>query len=145
MQFKTGKHAGKHYEEVVLKEADFVDWMFGEHADSPTVKEFKRLIDLYDKKPFVEKCSRCPKTATRTSVYINNYDPLFWCESCDPYGTGATSGKLSIVRTYLEALAHLRRGDINTRDWKRNLIRRIAEGKGLPKRVGAVQALHFFS
>jgi len=81
--------------------------------------------------------------ATRATAYRNDFTLMFWCDDCDPYGSGARTGTLTILRTYEEALRHVDWTGNRRRDWKRKIIRKLAEAKGLPKRVGAKQAAAF--
>ena len=69
---------------------------------------------------------------------------MFWCDECNPHNSGATSGKLHIVKTVRDALAHIDSSvSGNKKLWKSYIIRELAEGKGLPKRVGRKQLLSF--
>ena len=60
---------------------------------------------------------------------------MFWCNNCSPDEVGTYNGKIQIIETYVDALNHVtnycqgRKGDY------RSLIRSIAQGKGLSKRV----------
>lgn len=144
MQIITGKHAGKTSEEVILKHADYVDWYLGTYPAAALGREFKRLIAEFDAKPFTMVCWSCKQPATYATVYRENTDFMYWCDDCDPYGTGARHGQLTRVRTYTQALNHIhstargRKGDL------RDTIRELAKGKGLPARVGKQQAKDFF-
>jgi hypothetical protein len=145
VRFKSGKHEGKTYAEVVLKYGDVVQWFLAKNPNSIVAREFGRLIDIFDLKPFSTTCFECGRTATRASVYENNFDCMFWCERCNPYGTGARAGTLTVVKRYLEALRHIDSTAQANRTWKRTIIRELAQAKGLPARVGEKQAVDFFA
>lgn len=150
MKALVGKHKGKSMEELVLKQADYIDWIFGQSPSGPLLAmqvEAKGLVHKFDSKPFTARClsSACGRPATRLSVYGNSISPYFWCDTCDPYEQGANQGKLQIFRTYGAALSHVgffcsgRKSDV------KDLIRDMAVAKGLPTRVGEAQALAFFA
>jgi hypothetical protein len=152
MEINFGKHAGKSVEILLLKKTDYIVWMLlqknatGQMASAQ--KEARRLIAIFDQKPFVKTCygHNCNNAATRCSVYnINVQGPYWWCNTCNPYQSGAVQGKLQEIKTYAEAVSHV---DFYCRGRKSDyqaLIKSMAEAKGLPSRVGNVQAEKFFS
>jgi hypothetical protein len=144
MRFQTGKYAGKTYETVLLKNPDFAEWMIGNHSDGTTAKQFRALIAIFDRKPFTEKCS-CGKRATRASTYRGIPSLMFWCDRCPPHSSGAEASKLGTITTVREALDHINWSANGHRQWKRDIVRSLAQAKGLPKRVGEKQAMDFFS
>lgn len=107
----------------------------GDHPDNRWVDEFKRLIAKFDARPFETPCAGCGATATRASAYRNSSSLMFWCDNCDPYSSGADRGKLTMIRTYQEALRHVGGTFTAPRTEKRNIILALAHGKGLAKRL----------
>jgi hypothetical protein len=99
----------------------------------------------FDAKPFTEKCHSCGKLATRASTYRNNPSLMFWCDECPPHSSGAEKEKVQAVTSIREVLQHIDWTADGHRAWKRKIVRELAEGKGLPKKVGEKQALAFFS
>jgi hypothetical protein len=80
----------------------------------------------------------CGKPATRASAYRQVPNDLhWWCDSCDPYGTGANSEKLFMARTCSSALFHVNSDCGESRQDKRIIVKGLAEAKGLPKRVAS--------
>lgn len=146
MIIQSGKHKGKTAALVILKYPDWVEWLIAKHPENSLVAEFRRLIEIMNKKPFIENCRSCEKLAVRASAYRNTPDDLYlWCDTCDPYGTGANHGKLYIVTTFNSALEHVNYTCEGRRSDKRIIIRELAQAKGLPERVGASQAAAFFT
>jgi hypothetical protein len=111
-------------------------------------KEARRLISLFDKKPILKKCfgHNCSNIATRCTVYnINVEGPFWWCDTCDPYQRGALGGKLQALITYSQAISHVDMYCRGRKEDYQSIIRSMAEAKGLPARVGKVQAAAFFT
>jgi hypothetical protein len=144
MEFKSGKHAGKTTEEVLLKEPDFAQWYISKFPDAKHSKDLKRLIKEFDARPFTKECAGCGGAATRASAYRGSPSLMFWCAECNPYSSGAGSGRLRMVSTVGDVLEHIDLTANGSRPYKRRIVRELAEGKGLPKRVGKKQAADFF-
>jgi hypothetical protein len=76
-------------------------------------------------------------------IFENVYAPLWWCDDCDPYQMGAREGKLSSIKTYQDAiLLHLQFR--TPKGFLKDLVKIIAIGKGLPRRVGQKDAEEIF-
>ena len=150
MNINFGKHSEWSVEMLVLKDPNYVKWIMAQQNPSgrmPAVQqECRRLVNRFDRKPFVERCCSkgCDQWATRASVYKNNINPILWCDACDPYQMGADRGKLQILRTYGEALRHVVAHCKGNQGSSRSLIKAFAQAKGLPHRVGEKQAQAFF-
>jgi hypothetical protein len=146
MRFQSGKYEGKTTEEILLKFPDWALWNVSNYPEAKHSKAFKELSDKFKVKPFTVPCDGgCGDTATRASAYRNSPSLMFWCDDCNPTQSGASSAKLTIVRTIGEALRHIGYTAEGNRDWSRKIVRALAEGKGLPQRVGEKAALAFFS
>ena len=150
MKVGFGKHNGKSVETIILKEPSYIEWALAQASSSGTLARLKgeaqRLIAIFDAKPYRTKCygHGCSKLATRCSVYLRNvYGPMWWCDDCDPYQRGADDGKLSVVRTYRDALEHCTLFCTN-RSAVESLVRALAQAKGLPQRVSEKQSAEFF-
>ncbi|MFC1485474.1 hypothetical protein ACFL55_00425, partial [Candidatus Latescibacterota bacterium] len=105
------------------------------------IQEARKLIALFDRKPFRVNCDglRCSKRATRISIPPSNISSImWWCDDCNPYQT-TINGPLHIVRYYENALSI----NANKQELK-ELIRAMARAKGLPERVGEKEAQQFF-
>lgn len=156
MDVPIGKHKGKHIGWVVLKDPSYVLWALEQSTPSGGLKAFvaeaRRLIRIFNQKPFVKRCAgrhsrdtRCSKRATRPSVYLDNLDCSWWCDTCDPYQLGALPGKLQTPSSYQEALRHVQfycAGKKSDFVW---LIGGLAEAKGAPKRLTKKALDQFFS
>lgn len=149
MKIQHGKHTGNSVELVMLKDPNYIEWILNEPNPNGwliTVKqEILRLIDLFDRKPFLKKCTGCKeRVAIRASLCDDNPIPWWWCNECEPDLIETLKGRIDIVITYTQTLNHIRnycggrKGDLNY------LIHLLAEAKGLPKRIGEKQARSFF-
>ena len=149
MYFKFGKHSDKSVEMIILKDPAYIAWILtvrNPKGRIPMIRiEAQRLIRIFDAKPFLRNCQEreCTKPATRLTVYTDNvYTPMWWCEDCDPYQMGARDGKLSLIKTYHDALLH--QFQFHTpKSFLKGLVRIIAVEKGLPKRVSVKEAEEF--
>ena len=111
--------------------------------------EARRLIARFNSKPLVKDCFGEPGAhhkATRCTVYGKNVmAPRWWCDTCDPYQSGANAGKLQAVASYEDALDHVGFWcGGHSADYK-SLIKALAQAKGLPAHVGEKQAAAFFA
>jgi hypothetical protein len=144
-----GKHKGKLEQVLVIRWPDYVSWVLSQPQPSgpmiPLATKFKALIEAFDRKPILKKCFRCKEPATRYSLYRNSVNAYWWCDACDPYSSGAIEGRLTIGRTYREALRHVQYSCGDTATEARTVIRMLAEAKGLPRRMNEAAALKFFS
>jgi len=151
VQVTFGKHAGKSVELLMLKEASYIKWVLEQQSPTGAMTKVKahilRLIENFDAKPFVGKqcwSKSCGKEVTRLTVYLDNIDPYWWCDTCDPYQTGAISGKLQLPVDYISALQHVELYCRNRKSDYTAIIKMIAQAKGLPGRVGEAQVQKFF-
>ena len=150
MQVTIGKHAGKSLEFLMIREPGYVHWLVQNASSGAlfTLKEAaKDCMTKFDAKPMVHVChaSSCKLGAARASIYGNSLAPYWWCLNCDPYQAGANQGKLQFVRTYADALNHVEFFCSGRKSGYVELIRYLAEAKGLPGRVGEKQAQFFFA
>jgi len=146
MKLTFGKHKGKCVETVILKEPEYALWILNkEDASEPLAhirKEVRRLIKVFDSKPFTIQCYGCHRRkATQFSLANPSPFAYWWCDECNPRSEGC-DGPMSVGRTYKEAMQYAQL--CLRKDHTKGLIRNLAEGKGLPKRVGDRQAEEFF-
>ena len=144
MIIQSGKHEGKSTQELFLKEPGWVQFFVTKNPTSKLALEFKRHDKALTAKPFVEKCFKCKAQATRLSFYAGNArGPMAWCDTCDPHSIGARQGKLTLVKTFKQALIFVQSTCEGRRGDQRIAVRLLAEAKGLPKRVGQAAAIAF--
>jgi hypothetical protein len=141
MEFRTGKYEGRSFEEVLLKDPAYAHYLSIKGAPR-IAKEFQKLIKWFDEKPMTTPCAKCGNTATRATGYDGGtgLKLFFYCESCDDPWTDEAEGRL--LRTFNDAIKFVD----DTRPGKtakQAIIRKLAEAKGLPKRVSA-RAAHDF-
>jgi hypothetical protein len=143
----VGKHKGKLMEVLVLKQPEYIHWVLDKPGATDGLlamkNEAKKLVQAFDKKPYQVRCHGCKKPASRLSVH-GNTDPMWWCDSCDPYQQGAADGKLQIFRTYSAALSYVQFFCAGRASDYRDLVKAMARAKGLPARVDDSQAEAFF-
>jgi hypothetical protein len=150
MVLQFGKHIGMSVERLVLTQPDYVAWMLGQEGAtgqlSAARREAARLIRRFDQKPFIEPCRApgCGNVATRGSVYVGSVRLVWWCESCAPDQLGASPSKLSIIRTYLDAVSYVNMCCGGNKQALKVLIKELDRAKGLPERVSEPQAVAFF-
>lgn len=151
MQVEFGKHVGKSVEFLMLKEPSYIKWVLEQQSPTGAMAKVKsyiqQLIEIFDKKPFTGKqccAKKCKQPATRFTVYLDNLDPCWWCNTCDPYQKGANSGKLQSPINYRSALQHVELYCRNRKSDYTDIIKMISHAKSLPNRIGEAQAQKFF-
>jgi hypothetical protein len=145
MRIETGRYAGKTTQLVLFKRPDWVQWLLRNYPDNKLVPDFKLLIEIFDSKPLLKACYCCARQATCASVPRGTgWGMHFWCDDCNPYSTGARCGSLGVVSTFESAMVHADWTCEARRRAKRDLIKELAQAKGLPARVGAPPAAAFF-
>jgi hypothetical protein len=146
MQIEFGKHYGTSLEPLVLKDPVYVAWMLSVQEPGRglqrAVAHARRLIGMFDAKPFVTPCS-WSRPATRCTAYAVCASLAPWCDECDPYSQGAARGKLTEIRTYQDAL-NLGFSNTAPKRSMKSAVRNLARAKGLPDRVGELDAQQFF-
>ena len=149
MKINFGKLRGKSVALAIVRHQDYVAWILQQPSPTGQMKavaaEAKRLIQKFDAMAIQETCCKCRnRPATRFSVYRGNFQPQWWCDTCDPYSQGAAPGRLTVGNTYQAALHHVTVCNAGRRQDYKDLLKAIAEAKGLPSRVGEKQAAAFF-
>lgn len=139
MIFKSGNHAGRPAEYVLLRYADDAAFIMQTYPESPTAKEYVRLAKRFDAKPYAVKCTGCPCLATRASAYRGAVDLYFWCDDCDPYDRGALPGRLVEIRTIAGAIKNAGNQKMDRRD----VVKALAAAKGCPRRLRNSDAVDF--
>jgi hypothetical protein len=143
MEFRKGKHEGKSFEVVFLKDPTFAHYL-SINGQPGIAKEFQKLIKRFDEKPMTVTCANCANTATRATGYGGGtgLKLFFYCENCDDPWIDEAEGHL--IRTFDDALKFIDDKRNGNKAAKRATIRKLAEAKGLPKKVGEKEALAFF-
>lgn len=142
------KHKGDKVGKVLLKDPDYIVWMLdqqGTGAMGAVQTEAKRLIAKLDAKPLTVSCHGCKGQATYFTGYHNNASLMYpWCDVCEPYSNGANQGKLVSIRTFLQAMNHVKQSCGNTKGERTAIVKTMAQAKGLPKHIGDAQVDAFF-
>ena len=145
-----GKHDGKSVEWLVLKESDYIKWILSQSASGKILqiqKHAAALVKKFDAKPLLNQCRAedCSEKAIRATVYLDNLLPEWWCAECNPYQLGANAGKLQSISTYSQALTHVELYCRGRKSDSAEIIKYLAQAKGLPSRVSESHAQAFFS
>jgi len=145
MELFIRKYRGLSVEKFILIDPTYAMWIFKKSSASgeliPIRKEVKRLIKIFDSKPFTGSCYECGKKATRFSLSAPSSSPYWWCDKCNPYNI-LGDDNMSVGKTYRK-LAQYARRYLEREDASR-LIRKIAKAKGLPKDATIEQIGEFF-
>ena len=141
MDMSFGKYKGKPVAWVLLEDPEYFAWMKNNGMDGRSEFVFaRRLINTFDNMLFKNvKCNgRCSgqNPVTRLTLYAGIYNGAYWfCEECDPYDSGANSGKLTAITTLSQAMGY-RDSDL--------IIKAMSIAKGVPQRKTKKALKDFF-
>lgn len=151
MKRKFRKDKNNLVELLVLNGSSRIRWIIGKENPEgqlrPVWLHSIDLINRFDAKPFLRRCFHqgCKNSATCCTVYSNNVSSVeWWCDECASRKFSDFHGKIRIIRTYQNAIDHIDCYCKGRKTALKTLIRAMAEAKGLPKRVGKIQAENFF-
>ena len=158
MKVSFGKHA-KTVEELVLQEPGYVDWMFRQEDPCRTMSEVRlvarRLIDIFDTKPFICPCRRwnCANQATHCFVHAPKVELIFLCDKCDnsiPVPTDPLDPNYypapprCNLRTYANSIYYVERFIRPRKDNLKQIMLDMASAKGLPSTPRRRRRLRLF-
>jgi len=147
------KHKGESVAEVLIKDASYVKYVLSvtetEGLMTSIRDEMIRLINIFNSKPFLQNCwgdnHKCGEVATGATAYKEDYIGLYWwCNDCDPYQSGASMGTLHAITSYEDVLKYVYMVLNNNGKDSEALIKRLAQEKGLPKRLSKGGIEKFF-
>ena len=142
MRLRSGRHEGETVEYVLLKYSDWAYWMMKKYPKCILSDVFRQLVGRFNRKPFTVRCRSCDRIATRATAYQGTGSVLrFWCDDHEP----AEQNRLTTIETFPDAMCHVDLTCTAPMKEKRNIIRALARGKGLPERLNELQALQFFA
>ncbi len=148
MIMRFGQHQTKTVESLVVRKPDYISWVLDRAATTAGFHEVqvhaRRLIAIFDAKPYAIRCGGCGQAASRCVVYVGSPRPYFFCSACRPTSLGADEGKLRELTSYREAISWIATTCNGRKDDLRHLIHEMASAKGLRKRVTHATALAFF-
>lgn len=146
-----GEHKGKLPGAVVINHPDYVQSLLAKHnvtgSQADLKADFQRLINIFDNTPYTKMCASpgCRNLAVKCTAYRYAFNYLqWWCDSCDPYGSGAPLGTLRQITSYRDALRYIDQENNRSVSAKRTLVRMLAQAKGLPKSVTRKAVAKFF-
>ncbi len=100
MVMSFGKYKGRHVGWVIRYDYSYFTWMKKEKmTDRKEFQEAIKYVNILNNIPFECTCwEKCKpgKIATKYSMYINNPNLQYYCDDCNPYSSGAISGKLYV-------------------------------------------------
>ena len=150
MLITFGKHCGKTVEYIVLLYPDYPFWIDDlkeETEITGKLLEVKLHIDFlirkFDAKTIVETCCKKhfpPTPATHAISFYNSKEIVWLCENCFL----ARPGKVYDVSTYRGVKSHVDRFFRGRTSELKEILRKVAVGKGLPARVGEKACADFF-
>ena len=147
MRLRFGPKAGKLTEVILLREPDYAEWHMMCQPEGALSAEFVRLKKVFDALPLKRLCQSpgCTKPATKASAYRGTSNLTFWCQTCDPYQSGAQQAHLSTIKTFDNAIRHVNfTFKSGYRAEKRAIIKTLAAAKGAPATLGEKAAMAFF-
>lgn len=140
---------------LLLQHPDYVKWVLKEAKGgqlAALAADLRRYIQVFDAKTFVEQCmgrragARCARPVKCGTAYHSHsglsVDLFWWCDTCDPYQSGA-GATLIPVSTYSEALSVVDRYQGRKSDFT-DIIKNLSRAKGMPKRVTSAALEAFF-
>lgn len=109
-----GKHKSQPLVQVFFENPPYIAWMLDVKEPKWELRDClpsaRWLVNAFDAKPFVSKCSapNCDRTATHFTSDPSHYAPHWWCDDCTwhrpPWQT-----REEIVRDYLQLARYLMR------------------------------------
>ena len=157
MNIPSGKHADRPVDWVVLRAPEFIHRDLSWRNLSPELQqvagEAHRLIDVFDRKPFVASCCTdgCERPVTRGSLYAGNLSLHLWCEECSPYSAGASihvpdgaRDKLQVIRRFRDVTRYVDTFCGGKADDLNFAMKSLGEAKGVPEVVTNERAVQFF-
>jgi hypothetical protein len=143
MEFRQGKHAGKSFEEVLLKDPATAQWLSVKGAPG-IAKEFQKLIKRFDQKPMTAPCASCGNTAAKAALFDGGtgLKLYLYCDGCEDAWTDEAEGR--VLRTFDDAMKFIDDSRKGNKTAKTAIIRELARAKGLPKKISGDAALDFF-
>jgi hypothetical protein len=96
----------------MLKDPSYIEWILNEPDPNgwliPARQEVLRVINIFDRKPFLRKCTGCKeKLAIRASLCDDNPIPWWWCNECAPNLNEILKGRIHMVIAYMQAPHHV--------------------------------------
>jgi hypothetical protein len=145
-----GEYRGRSVEWLVLKRPDYVKWILDQPTPTWPLADVKsevlRLISIFDAKAILKPCGRnCLVSVSGFEAYDGN-PYMLWpvCDMCDPCQNGPAPWKLSVIRTYNDALNFIKQHCDGRGSEYRLAINTIAVAKGFPERSSPARIRKFF-
>jgi hypothetical protein len=136
-RFKSGKHAGRTVEQVLLKDPAFLYSVLGPWSDDKPhlgrlVREFHQLRDHLAEAKVCVRCSdgHCSRTPMTMTFPVDKHGELqpgpyyYWCKRHEPWEGNGISRKLPISLDIIQ--------QVNRRSDKNSIGREIVRVCGLP-------------
>jgi hypothetical protein len=148
MLLTFGRHAGASVELLFFTAPDYLAWAMTEEQPSLALanvaEEARRLMDIFDQRPFVMPCRKCPEPATRCALFLPEGHLCFCCEFCKPYYAFSPGPRFREVHTFQDAYDCFRTRAGGREHDLSEFIVAMARHKGLPAGFGAAEAAAFF-
>jgi hypothetical protein len=127
-----------------LARADEAQDFMADGSDPAVRRDFLRVRDEFDQRPFVVRCSqnRCSKLAQRMSIQFDTGTFSFWCAK---HEHAETANRVTTVTTFDETMSAIDERKKRGRQVKRMAIREMAIAKGVHPKITEVAARQFFA
>lgn len=146
MRLQYGRHQGRTAETLLLRAPDYALWVMGHQPDGRLAQHFRELAAAFDARPLQCDCQACGAPATRAAALPERSELYFFCDACALYPAAAPLGTAQDLRTLKDLADHVERTARRRAVARlRALVRRMAQAKGLPRRITEPGAEAFFA
>lgn len=146
MRLQYGRYQGRTAETLLLRAPDYALWVLRHQPDGRLAKHFRALIAALDARPLQTRCQACDGAATRAAAIPERPELYFFCDRCALYPDAAPLGAAQDLRTLADLAAHVERTARRRPTARlRSFVRRMAQAKGLPRRITEPAAEAFFA
>lgn len=146
MRLQYGRYQGRTAEALLLRAPDYALWVLRHQPEGKLARCFHDLMTAFDARPIERQCQGCSAQATRASALPGRSELYFFCEACALYPAGAPLGAADNLRTIGDLAQHVERTTRRRATVRlRAMVRRLAEAKGLPRRITEANAAAFFA
>ncbi|MFN3515495.1 MAG: hypothetical protein ACK41C_20805 [Phenylobacterium sp.] len=146
MRLQYGRYQGRTAETLLLRAPDYAVWVMRHQPEGRLAQYFRDLITAFDARPINQPCQACGAAATRAAALPERSDLYFFCDDCALYPNAAPAGAAQDLRTLADFVSHVERTARRRPVARlRAFVRRMAQAKGLPRRITEPAAEAFFA
>lgn len=146
MRLQYGRYQGRTAETLLLRTPDYALWVLRHQPEGRLAEYFQALVAAFDARPLQRACQACGAQATRAAALPGRGELYFFCDACALYPDAAPLGAAQDLRTLADLADHVERtARRRAAPRLRALVRRMAQAKGLPRRITEPAATAFFA